>query len=261
MGRTENENAQGRGQGPGSTNAARRRSKGPSIFLILLALVAIGYLLRDEEKRLSYPKGIDVKILIPAGAPPEFKRLHAFLLRTGGKDMSNPSWRNPLLSLAHFKPDGATFPEGIEVVFPLGESRPAGSILWIVNSEDKGESWRGTGESAKVGPDGVTAAGRVYHFSYIGLVEKPLGKLEEAYVGRPAQLHIPEAKISDFQKMLNQSIETADRVLKRKPPEPSPQIEGTRLVPQVPGPARPPPETSGAPSGGPPAPPDDLGEL
>lgn len=186
------------------------------IVLVVILLIGLGYIFRQKPLVLDYPPGSQIKILRPIAGPAEFKRLSATLLRDLTKFRS-PARNNPLLSCGRFKPDGATFPDGLEVVFPLAKAEAPGSILWIVNGdfEDVPEnvSWLGTGESAKVNADGLSATGTVYHFSYIGLVKEPLKNIEAGSRRRPSELYVPEVQLSEFQKRMEQSVKTANEVL------------------------------------------------
>ena len=245
-----------------SAAKSKKIARGRITLLVILILIGLGYVFREKDRMLTYLPGSEVKCLISSSAAPEFKRLIATLIEDV-TDLGNPSWRNPLISLAHFKPDGATFPDGVQVAMPLAESRKAGSTLWIVTREVQKGKWYGTGESAKVNSDGRTAVGRVYHFSYIGLVDKPLKRLEAANVRRPSNLHIPEIKLTEFQKMIDERVRTANRALQGKSQMDSPQPQqlperDAGISPIAPSPIQ--PESAPSTSGRKP-PPEDLGDL
>ena len=245
-----------------SAAESKKKTKGRIALLVILILIGLGYLFREKDRILIYLPGSEAKCLISPSAAPEFKRLYARLIKDV-TDLGNPSWRNPLISLAHFQPDGATFPEGVQVAMPLAESRNPGSTLWIVSREVKKGKWYGTGESAKVNSDGRTAVGRVYHFSYIGLVDKPLKRLEAAQARRPSNLHIPEIKLTEFQKMINERVRITNKVLSGKGQADSPQppqrtASDGGISPITPSPVR---QESAPSTSGRKPPPDDLGDL
>jgi hypothetical protein len=211
-------------ESPDSTeNNPKRRV---SILLIVIALIGLGYIFRDKPQILEYPPGSEVQIFSPSGASEEYKRLHARLIKDV-TDFYTPSRKNPLLFCGDFKPDGATFPDGVEVVFPMAEALPPQSTLWIVNTSAEDKKWVGTGESAKVDSNGRTATGRVYHFSYIGLAKKQIKRVEKGHIRRPNELHIPEPKLNEFQKALNESVRRSNEVLR---PVKEPKTDGYRKL-------------------------------
>jgi hypothetical protein len=262
MAQENNQQSNSRNTEEKATAESKKITRGRITLLVILILIGLGYMFREKDKILTYLPGSEAKCLISSSAAPEFKRLHARLI-TDVTDLGNPSWRNPLISLAHFKPDGATFPDGVQISMPLAESRDPGSTLWIVFRDVKKEKWYGTGESARVNSDGRSAVGSVYHFSYIGLVDKPLKRLEEAHVRRPANLYIPEVKLTEFQKMINENVRTANKVLEGKSETDSPQLQQTTETDESIGSIEPSParqESVPAASGKKP-PPEDLGDL
>lgn len=83
-----------------------------------------------------------------------------------------PTGERPVAA-STFEPSGARFPDGLEVSWTLASPRPAGTELWIQVLDPETRTWYPTGELATVSADGVSARGRVRHFSEIGLTDTP----------------------------------------------------------------------------------------
>jgi hypothetical protein len=82
---------------------------------------------------------------------------------------------NQLLAVGNFSPDGAQFPRGAMVTWPLRQKQTPGTRLWIVTYNAQQASWLGTGEMATVGSSGLEATGRIWHCSNNGVSsERPL---------------------------------------------------------------------------------------
>ncbi|MDB5312389.1 MAG: hypothetical protein JWO38_6591 [Gemmataceae bacterium] len=114
----------------------------------------------------------EIRIEIPGGAPrPETKPTAKAIDDLATVPAIEGGVR--LLAAGKFEPEGAQFPGGLKVTWPLKEARPAGSPLYIVTLVPAENKWRWTGETATVAADGGSAAGTVWHFSDIGLGDGP----------------------------------------------------------------------------------------
>jgi len=109
-----------------------------------------------------------------------------------------------LLAAATFEPSGAQFPQGIQVTWPLAQSRVPTSELWIVRLDRTSGQWVETGERAVVSTTGREATGRVNHFSVLGLVDRPIapavavvepGKPDEEKRPRPPHVYRPRRAV------------------------------------------------------------------
>ena len=88
-------------------------------------------------------------------------------------ELPKASSGSSLVAAGEFEPDGARFPKGLKVTWPLPGRSRAGSELWIVTLDEKRKEWLGTGEKATVAADGQSATGIVHHFSTLGLQDGP----------------------------------------------------------------------------------------
>jgi len=68
-----------------------------------------------------------------------------------------------------FEPEGARFPQGARVTWPLREGLFPGAKLWIVAWDEQTGQWRGTGQQANVEASGRAASGVLFHCSVAGL--------------------------------------------------------------------------------------------
>ncbi len=163
------------------------------LMLAIAALLVLGYVFRDQPGKLRYPRGSEVTIHIPPGASPDFRRLQATLLKDVS-DRPGLGENNPLISVARLEPHGSTFPEGVEVTWPLGKGldKEGYNNLHIVHFNEELQKWQWTGIYAVVSEDRKTATGRVFHFSETGLTRWPLDQ-EPVALSRPKTLLIPES--------------------------------------------------------------------
>lgn len=159
--------------------------------LVVLILIGIGYLFVEWPGKVSYPSGSRVEIQIPPGAPEDFKRLKATLLKDVA-DLPGIEKHHDLFSIAEFLPDGATFPDGIAVTWPLAKHRDPKNhkTLSIIAYHPAEKKWLGTRELATIDPGGKTATGKVYHFSIYALVKGAYYPQETEKEARPAKLYI-----------------------------------------------------------------------
>ncbi len=91
-----------------------------------------------------------------------------------------------LVAAARLEPDGTCFPAGVQVVWPLPQSRPAGTRLYVAVLDERERCWRDTGCTAVVDGSGLSAAGTVYHFSVNALTDVPPTALVPS--GKPVPL-------------------------------------------------------------------------
>ena len=110
----------------GGTRQVKWKMKRPWNVLIVVAIIGGAYLfLRIHPDKLSYRWGSEIVLHIPASAPTSFAQLRATLVKNAS-DLPGIEQNNPPFSIAHFGPDGATFPDGVEVTWPLTKNQNIG---------------------------------------------------------------------------------------------------------------------------------------
>ena len=150
------------------TPSPESKSMLPWPWNILLVIAIIGglYMLRVKPEKLSYRWGSKVMLHIPASAPAGFERLTATLVKDAS-ELPGIDKNNPPFSIANFGPDGSTFPEGIEVTWPLNKHQDIGKYhqLSITSFDEKKQRWYWTGEYAQLDPGRKTAMRRARRWS------------------------------------------------------------------------------------------------
>ncbi len=112
--------------------------------------------------------GPPARIAYADGSPVDAKLARAIVVTVLSELPPLGEKRRPLAAV-RFEPDGAQFPAGLRVTWPLVEHREPGEMLAVVFLDESSRIWADSGERAVVDATGQAAEGRVFHFCVGGV--------------------------------------------------------------------------------------------